>query len=221
MFTSQYPHGSPLLATPESSPFDRPLSGDEAAMAAWDRSEEEFTRIISHERSPISEMPLMFPMMDLDEDDDDKANKQAKQAPSRFFLATPAEVFAERGLKPAPTGKKRLAQFASLAPRPVAASDTCESAARPLECHRESHSNLIDGHSSHVAPYHGSIGMNQAFSQERDIGDGHDDDNMFDEEVATAFERARRGPPTLSKFKLRPKPLSDEDYRDPNLLFRT
>mmetsp|Transcript_6951 Transcript_6951/g.14243 ORF Transcript_6951/g.14243 Transcript_6951/m.14243 type:complete len:179 (-) Transcript_6951:239-775(-) len=50
-----------------------------------------------------------------------------------------------------------------------------------------------------------------------------DDDDMMDEEVAVASDRAHRYQQGLmtAKFKLRPKPLGEEEAWDPDFLYRS
>ena len=150
-------------------------------------------RLVSQDRSPTPRAPLM-PLMDLD-------IAEFIDAPPRFFLATPAEVFEAKGVSEfGRNQRERLLQFQSIGQGPSKMTDIDQHSAG---CFEEYHCRGI------VPVAHGSnAGLNL--------------DDMIDEEVALASARATMigGSSLVTKFKLRPKPRREEDFWDPDFVFR-
>ena len=140
--------------------------------------------MVSQDRSPSTNMPLM-PTMDL--------QVTYIDAPPRFFLATPAEIWHDRGTR----SRNCLSQSQS----------------NEQETPATGHIDRTRGrHQQWASPVSCS---GQAYWD--------DTDDMIDEEVAVASDRAyrcQRGS-IATRFKLRPKPLREEEARDPDLLFRS
>ena len=115
-------------------------------------------------------------------------------APSTFFLATPAQLLSSE--KRADPGRTQSDQ--------VSRSQTKELETRPMRSMEGSISRNLHGASPSFCRW-------------------WDADEGIDEEVAFASNRAYGQSQQVSattRFKLRPKPLREEDLRDPDLLFR-
>ena len=166
--------------------------------------EVESMRMVSQDLSPSSRMPLM-PLMDFEVTD--------MNAPPKLFLATPDEIFKERGMGYVDSQKERLAQFRSLAQ----GTSSLQRIQKPCMVHFPK----CQGGS----PTTPAFAMRTPLSAIQSFrGSNKDDaDDMSDDEVAIASGRSLRYSqgPQASKFKLRPKTLSREDAWDPDFLFRS
>lgn len=208
-------------ATPSSSFHHHDVRTADHNIASIIPDDGSVTHMVSLERTPLASAD-MPPLMPLDLGASSPARVMASSSsalaiPSCFFLATPAELCADRGLEPCLTQRERLDQFASFV-RERESSNTAVtfvSPARTTSCDRN---QFIDG-------FDASRSMNDYQHQhdryygDDDHDDDYDDNNMIDEEVADAVERATRAS-KVPKFKLRPKPLQEHEFWDPDYLFR-
>ena len=134
-------------------------------------------------------------------------------APACFFLATPSEVCSLKGVNPTPTLEGRLEQFngfsGTIPPRGI--TDRLPSMERSPEL-------PIVFISAFVPDVDNSLHTVPQF-------DFDEENEMIDNEVAFASQsnvNCRSYPSVKGpKFNLRPKPLSEEEFWNPDVLFRT
>lgn len=135
------------------------------------------------------------------------------EAPACFFLATPSEVCSLKGVNPAPTLEGRLEQFNGF-------SKTIPA--------REKTDYLSSMERSPELP----IVFSSGFAPDVDNSlhtlppfDIDEENEMIDNEVAFASQPNRNCRSYESvkapKFNLRPKPLSEEEFWNADVLFRT
>jgi hypothetical protein len=198
IMSAVFPRASSVGSTPDSALASRGCHDvKEAARTAWLPWVDDPTPMVTHERSPESQVPMM-PM--------EADHASVDHAQSRFFLATPSEICRERGMRPSEDRRERLSQFRSLDTSPEVVSEATSASTEGLAVTRDTPSPSSQAY--HVA------GDGTAAPRQNPADDG---DDLIDEEVAGAVARARS---RLPRFKLRPKPLHEQDCKDANMLFR-
>lgn len=172
-----------------SSPFPPPshrtsvaYQGDSSSPALSDDVEP--MRLVSRDRSSISPIPLI--PLDLD-------IAEVSDAPPRFFLATPAEVFEAKEVSAVGTNQRERTLKSETARQEP--SETTEIDQDPTTGYEYNRVWMFP--------------VAQGGNADENV------DDMIDEEVAMASARATRrghgGSTLVAKFKLRPKPSREED----------